>query len=99
MTAKHFYLDGAQRTFLLRGNMIDQKSMELPFSSLPTCSRSLKYPKQAMIAQCSLLVQQLQSLDGKVFRILTDPNFLHAGEPVHLGPRQRNAPHEPSDRA
>ncbi|OAA57141.1 hypothetical protein LEL_10931 [Akanthomyces lecanii RCEF 1005] len=86
MTAKHLYLDEAQRISLLRGEYERSEKYgagTLEFSNTPSQPRVFKTGDDCTVF---FVGTATTIIEWKGFRILTDPNFLHAGEPVHLGP-------------
>ncbi|KAI0018350.1 Metallo-hydrolase/oxidoreductase [Xylariomycetidae sp. FL0641] len=83
-TMRHLHLDPSKRKPLLK----DQKSLEevpasLPVGKVHTDPRGSGSDEDASIY---FIGTATTVLEWRGARLLTDPNFLHAGDHVHLGP-------------
>ncbi len=86
MAAEHLYLDEGQRTSLLRGEY--ERSEQYGAGKLEL-SNTLSQPHVSKPGDdCTVyfIGTATTIIEWKGFRILTDPNFLHAGDSLHLGP-------------
>ncbi|TQS32828.1 hypothetical protein Golomagni_06845, partial [Golovinomyces magnicellulatus] len=85
MSLKHLQLDSSQRVPL----QAKSSSAGLQDQGAPQASKTHSHPNGASgkeNASVYFIGTATTIIDWQGFRILTDPNFLHAGDHVHLGP-------------
>lgn len=84
VVTRHIVLDKLSRTSLLRGQSgTGNPSAALPIKNVHTHPTN---PTSKENASVFFIGTATTVLEWRGFRILTDPNFLHAGDHVHLGP-------------
>ncbi|KAI1143538.1 Metallo-hydrolase/oxidoreductase [Hypoxylon sp. FL0543] len=81
---RHLHLDTSKRQPLLRAQTVpNEDTTPLPVKRVHTDPRGSKGDEDASIY---FIGTATTVLEWQGIRILTDPNFLHAGDHVHLGP-------------
>ncbi|KAK1599371.1 beta-lactamase-like protein [Colletotrichum navitas] len=81
---KHFTLNPAHRERLLREGIQTKEPASLPLGKQHVHPRGIFTEDED--ASISFVGTATTILEWQGIRILTDPNFLHAGDHVHLGP-------------